>query len=144
MSAKNKLRIAAQLLKQTSKLATKESIEKLKKELIKLQHFLDEVQIQNDLDKNVEKMALTILHQVIVVSMEKMCQYYDCFFDDTNRIYTLEKINQIKHKTLQAKQLQVFLKEFLDSSDGELLKKININEFLRQNDIKIIEGKGDE
>lgn len=134
MSAKNKLRIALFILKEASII---EYDQQLNEQLKNLQMFLNDFQIQDDEEYEVQRMALGILNQTVKISLQRMNKYYKYLMLDDAQIQKSGMIAQIKNKQYQIQNFCQILQKILDQKNGQFYKQMNINTFLKKNDIKI-------
>lgn len=128
MSVKQKLHIAQELLKQTSYLLTEETRKETKENFKRLSESLKTLDLQDDKDFESEKMAFSILNNVIQVCVNKMKDYYGIYED---RLKETELLNEITQKTFTQKDFAQKLAKILkEDANKEMISKMNINTFM--------------
>lgn len=135
MSVKQKLHIAQELLKQTSCLLTQQTKEQTKENFKRLSESLKTLSLQNDKDFQTQKMAFSILNDVIQVCVNKMKDYYGIYEE---RLVETQLLNQVSQKTFTEKELAEKLVKILREDENKvLINKMNINTLMKVLQIQI-------
>ena len=145
MSAKNKLKISVELLKellQIIQVEQKQLKQKLQCDIQNLTKFIEEVPLVDDNNYDTQQMSLMILNQTIEASLKKLNEYYQCQKKE-QQFFQSQLLENIKDTNLDKQSLQKDMIELLfDDVNKDLIRQMNFNVFLRQNNIKLKEDKG--
>lgn len=144
MSAKNKLKITIELLKQfveTPGIASIQLKNKFKDDIENLIKFTEDVPLVDDNDYQTEKMSLIILNETVQTVINKWNQFYQCE-KQTKKYYQSDNIQSIKNKQMGKEQLSKQMTTLLfEDINKDVLREKNINQFFQQMQIKIKDNK---